>query len=57
MRELDDFPKCKMTLQETGMRIEIPWELYTYGEGSESNGYAKAGGKQPITIRYSYFLK
>lgn len=57
LREIDQYPKCMMTFEKTGMRIEIPWELYTYGEGSESNGYVKAGGRQPITIQYSYFLK
>ena len=56
LREIDQYPKCMMTFKKTGMRIEIPWELYTYGDGSESNGYVQGRGKQPITIRYSYFL-
>lgn len=56
LRELDQFPRCKMTFQKTGMRVEIPWKLYTYGEGSESNGYVQGGGKQPIILKYSTFL-
>lgn len=56
LHELDQYPKCMMTFKKTGMRIEIPWELYTYGDGSESNGYVQGRGKHPITIRYSYFL-
>ena len=56
LREIDQYPKCMMTFKKTGMRIEIPWELYTYVDGSESNGYVQGRGKQPITIRYSYFL-
>ena len=56
LREIDQYPRCMMTFKKTGMRIEIPWELYTYVDGSESNGYVQGRGKQPITIRYSYFL-
>lgn len=56
LREIDQYPKCMMTFKKTGMRIEIPWEFYTYVDGSESNGYVQGRGKQPITIRYSYFL-
>jgi hypothetical protein len=39
------------------MRIEIPWQLYTTGDEFEDNGFVKGGGKQPITIQYSHFLK
>lgn len=57
LRELDQYPKCMINFQKDGMRIEVPWKLYTHGENSQSNGYVHAGGKQPITIQYTYFLK
>ncbi|MEX1192822.1 MAG: hypothetical protein WEA99_12680 [Brumimicrobium sp.] len=57
LKELDKHPKCMITFKKEGMRIEIPWEFYTYGEGSENNGYVKGGGKQPILLHYDYFLK
>lgn len=57
LRELDQYPKCMVNFEKDGMRIEVPWKLYTHGENSQSNGYVHAGGKQPITIQYSYFLK
>lgn len=57
LRELDQYPKCMISFQKDGMRIEVPWKLYTHGENSQSNGYVHAGGKQPITIQYTYFLK
>jgi hypothetical protein len=57
LRELDQYPKFMVAFQKEGMRIEVPWKLYTYGDSSQSNGYVKAGGKQPITIQYTYFLK
>lgn len=57
LRELDQYPKCMINFEKNGMRIEVPWKLYTHGENSQSNGYVHAGGRQPITIQYSYFLK
>jgi hypothetical protein len=57
LRELDQYPKCMVKFVKDGMRIEIPWQLYTTGDEFEDNGFVKGGGKQPITIQYSHFLK
>lgn len=56
LRELDQYPKCMVNFEKDGMKIEIPWKLYTYGENSQSNGYVKAGGKQPVILKYDPFI-
>lgn len=56
LRSQNQYPKYLITFKEEGVEFMIPWELYSFEQGSETNGYVKGNGSQPILLSYDNLL-
>ncbi|MGM0479095.1 MAG: hypothetical protein ACQERC_07705 [Bacteroidota bacterium] len=57
LRESNQSPKYLVEFRQEGIQLDIPWELYSFGEGSEINSYVTSNGKQPILLPYGSVIK
>ena len=53
---LNQYPTFLVTFRENGVEFIIPWEIYSFDQGSEINGYVKGNGSQPILLSYQNLL-
>ncbi|GEM_PF-3553154 len=53
LRNLNQYPTYLVQFKREGIEFSIPWEIYSFDQGSEINGYVKGNGNQPITLSYS----
>lgn len=56
LESVDQVPKYMLSFEADNIVFDIPWKLYTFGEGSETDGFAKGGGKKPAKLPYRYFF-
>ncbi len=56
LRNLQQYPKFLVEFKKEGMAFTIPWEIYSFDQGSEMNGYVKGRGSQPILISYDSII-
>lgn len=56
LKNADQFPKYMLRFEERNIIFDIPWKLYTFGEGSEIDGFAKSNAKSAAKFPYHYFL-
>lgn len=56
LRNLNQYPTFLVTFRENGVEFIIPWEIYSFDQGSEMNGYVKGNGSQPIVLTYDNLL-
>jgi hypothetical protein len=57
LKNLNQYPNYLVTFKPTGIEFTIPWELYSFDQGSEVNGYVKGNGSQPILLSYENLLR
>ena len=57
IHDVDQFPKYMLRFDEDHIVFDIPWRLYTFGEGSDVDGFSMSGGKQPVRMPYHFFLR
>lgn len=57
LRQLGQYPEYMVKFRSDHFVVEIPWGLYTYGEGSDIDGFSKSRGKQPIKFSYTSFIQ
>lgn len=57
LRKVDQYPSYIINFKRDDIIIEIPWRLYTFGEGSDTDGFSMSKGKQPVNLPYRFFLK
>jgi hypothetical protein len=56
LNELNQYPQYMIEFKENGIEISIPWELYSFDEGTEINGYSQGRGKQPILLQFDEII-
>jgi hypothetical protein len=56
LRNLNQCPKFLVTFKKEGMEFMIPWEIYSFDQGSEMNCYVRGNGNQPILLSYEKIL-
>ncbi len=56
LRNLNQYPKFLIKFKSDGIELNIPWEIYSFDQGSEINGYVKGNGSQPILLSYDSIL-
>ena len=56
LRDADQFPKYMIRFEEKHIMFDIPWKLYTFGEGSDNDGFSMSKAKQPVKFPYRYFI-
>lgn len=57
LRNLNQYPTYLVTFRERGIEFSIPWEIYSFDQGSEINGYVKGHGSQPILLEYDDIIR
>ncbi len=57
LQESQQSPKYLVEFKPQGIQFEIPWELYSFGEGSEINSFVQSNGEQPIILPYATVIK
>lgn len=57
LRNLDQYPNYLVTFRERGIEFSIPWEIYSFDQGSEINGYVQGNGSQPILLEYKDIIR
>ncbi len=57
LRESKQSPKYLVEFKPQGIQFDIPWELYSFGEGSEINAFVQSNGEQPIILPYAAVIK
>ncbi|MCC5922315.1 MAG: hypothetical protein JJT77_00905 [Crocinitomicaceae bacterium] len=57
LHDVDQFPKYLLRFEHDHIVFDIPWRLYTFGEGSDVDGFSMSGGKQPVRMPYHFFLR
>lgn len=56
LKDVDQFPKYIIRFEENDIVFDIPWRLYTFEEGSVTDGYTMSRGKKEARMPYRYFL-
>lgn len=56
LRKADQYPKYMITFKKDHISLDIPWKLYTHGEGTDNDGFSMSKGKKPMKLPYSQFL-
>lgn len=56
LKEIDQFPQYMIRFEENDIVFDIPWRLYTFEEGTVTDGYTMSRGKKAARMPYHYFL-
>lgn len=57
LHDLNQYPKYLIRFTARGIEFSIPWEIYSFDQGSEVNGYVQGNGSQPILLEYSELIR
>lgn len=57
LNDVDQFPQYMLQFEDEHIVFDIPWRLYTFGEGSDIDGFSMSGGKQPVRMPYHFFFR
>lgn len=57
LRNLNQYPNYLVTFKARGIEFSIPWEIYSFDQGSEINGYVQGNGSQPILLEYKDIIR
>ncbi len=57
LESVEQYPKYMLRFDRQNIVFDIPWRLYTFGEGSDNDGFSMSGAKQPIRMPYHMFLR
>lgn len=57
LEQIEQYPKYLLRFEHENIVFEVPWNIYSFEEGRDNDGFSMSGAKAPVRMPYSFFLR